>query len=415
MLWWRLQMRNGVFLSETEHHLVRPVVDPQNLRARITLHALFAESLVVTDSQILNNPVLRLILTGDGGGAWLGGMADLIRSGGLIVARRDTADSFRQIRDEHNARKVENVPEEGYAEWLDELTEGHVLPYPAVSVSQRFKERLISELAKLIVEPNDRYKRTLGTAIEWIHTQDPLYYNSIRKWAARRPTPDEATRIALETVERTASWAFKMALPAELDTAVAWGAVRTPAAVSLMGDDVEGGRLLLPGYFLNPDVLARLPIALVNEATELPSRQIAVAQIARAYGGESVDLELLEESVREFVRKLQKAAVAEFHGRSEDALAAVQEKQLNARFHISPGTVIGGGVGLVIGLIGGNPDLPGTFLNLLMGVGFDSLQDKQSRLLRDRAENAEEYSRILEEVPESERLLRIVSSVNSPD
>jgi hypothetical protein len=408
-------MSNNVFLSETEQHLVRPVIDPQSLRARITLHALFAERLVVTDSQILNNPALRLIMTGEGGSAWLGDMADLIRSGGLIVARRDTAASFRQIRDEHKARNVSNVPGEGYAEWLDELTEGHVLPYPAVGVSQRFKGRLVSELAKLITEPNDRYKRTLKAAIEWIHTQEPLYYNSVREWISRRPVPDEPARIALDTVERTTSWAFRMALPAELDTAVAWGAVRTPAAVSLMGNDVQGDRPLLPGYFLNPDVLARLPMTLVNEAAGLQSRQIALTQIARAYSGEPVDLEMLETSVREFVRKLQKAAVAEFRGRSGDALAAVQEKQVNARFRISPGTAVGGAVGLVIGLLGGSVDIPGNFLNLLIGVGFDSLQHKQSQLLRDRAENAEEYSRILEEVPESERLLRVVSSVGPPD
>jgi hypothetical protein len=75
---------------------------------------------------------------------------------------------------------------------------------------------------------------------------------------------------------------------------------------------------------------------------------------------------------------------------------------------------VGGAVGLVIGLHGGSPDIPGNFLNLLVGAGFDSWQDKRSRLLGDRAENAEEYSRILEEVPDSERLLRVVSSVGPP-
>ncbi|MGW2784585.1 hypothetical protein ACWC3X_25500 [Streptomyces populi] len=404
-----------VFLSETEHH-GSPVTDPEGLRARIVQHALFAERLVITDSQVLHNAALRSLLGGrtPSSAEWRADLAELIRSDMLVVVRRDSASSFREIRDEHEARGVNDVPAEEYAELMDEITEGHVVPYSVDRASELFRRRTANRLAELIGPPDDDYARTLRSAVEWIRGQDPLYYNSLRGWIEeRRATHRDTSEVALEAVERSANWSFRTTLPAVLEMPVAWGAVRTPATVALQGE-APPGESALPGYALNPYVLARLPAGVVNEAVGLESRKVVVDQFARAHSGRPVDTDALRNGVEDFCMHLQEAAVAAFRGLDADALAAVRDERVRARLHISPPSVATGAVDTLIGLISSGFNPASLMLNLL-SVPFDVLQDKKERKLKKETERFRTAWRLEKQLPEHEKLLRIVSPTEPPE
>ena len=50
--------REPVYLADAEPHLPEPFRAAADLRARVILHVLFADALVLGDSQSLNNPFL---------------------------------------------------------------------------------------------------------------------------------------------------------------------------------------------------------------------------------------------------------------------------------------------------------------------------------------------------------------------
>ncbi|MEY2248857.1 hypothetical protein AB8A21_39050 [Streptomyces sp. BF23-18] len=404
-----------VFLSETEHH-GSSVTDPKGLRARIVQHALFAERLVITDSQVLHNAALRSLLDGRTPSSveWRADLAELIRSGMLVVVRRESARSLREIRDEHEARNVSSVPTEEYAELMDEITEGHIVPYSVDRASERFKTRTTDRLSELIGPPDDDYARTLRSAVEWIHGQDPLYYNSLRAWIEeRRATRRDTSEVALEAVERSANWSFRTALPSVLEIPVAWGAVRTPTTVALQGE-ASREESTLPGYALNPYVLARLPAGVVNEAVGLESRKVVVDQFARAHSGQPVDTDALRNGVEDFCMHLQEAAVAAFRGLDSDALAAVRDERVRARLHISSSSVATGSIDTLIGLISSGFNPASLMLNLL-SVPFDILQDKKERKLKKETDRFKNAWRLEKQLPEHEKLLRIVSPTEPPE
>ncbi|MFJ7967046.1 hypothetical protein [Streptomyces sp. NPDC096324] len=405
-----------VFLSETEHH-GSTVTDPKGLRARIVQNALFAERLVITDSQVLHNVALRSLLDGQTPSTpeWRADLAELISSGMLVIVRRDSAGSFREIRDEHEARHVVDVPTEEYAELMDEITEGHIAPYSVDKVSEGFKRRTADRLTELIGPPDDSYSRTLRAAVEWIHGQDPLYYNSLRGWIEerRRATRGETSEVALEAVERSANWSFRTSLPSVLEMPVAWGTVRTPSTVALQGDAPQG-ELALPGYALNPFVLARLPAGVVNEAVGLESRKVVVDQFAKAHSGRPVDTDALRDGVEDFCMHLQEAAVAAFRGLDADALAAVRDERVTARLHVSSSSVATGALDTAIGLISSGFNPASLMLNLL-SMPFDIAQDKKERKLKKESERLKNAWRLEKQLPEHEKLLRIVSPTEPPE
>ncbi|MFE4700299.1 hypothetical protein ACFRIC_24845 [Streptomyces sp. NPDC056738] len=379
-------------------------------------NALFAERLVVTDSQVLLNVALRSLLDGRTPSTreWRADLAELISSGMLVVVRRDAAGSFREIRDDHEARGVGDVPTEEYAELMDEITEGHITPYSVDKVSERFKRRTADRLTELIGPPDDSYARTLRAAVEWIHGQDPLYYNSLRRWIEERRTAHrESSEVALAAVERSANWAYRTSLPAELEIPVAWGAQRTPSTVALQGDAPRGD-LTLPGYVLNPYVLARLPAGVVNEAVGLESRKVVVDQFAKAHSGRPVDTDALRDGVEDFCMHLQEAAVAAFRGLDADALVAVRDERVTARLHVSASSVATGSLDTLIGLISSGFSPASLMLNLL-SMPFDIAQDKKERKLKRESERLKNAWRLEKQLPEHEKLLRIVSPTEPPE
>lgn len=410
-----IEKRTHVFLSETEHH-GSPVTDPGGLRARIAQNALFAERLIITDSQALNNVTLRSLLDSRNSQSseWRADLAELIHSGMLVIARRDSAGSFREIRDEHAARKVADVPDEEYAELIDSITEGRSATYSATQVSQRFKKNTIERLTELIGPPDDSYAQTLSAAVEWVRDQDPLYYNSLRDWAKRRQATHRGTsEVALEAIERAANWSFRTALPGVLQVPIAWGATRTASTLPIQGDEHRDD-VILPGYELNPYVLARLPAAVINEAADLESRRVVVEQFARAHSGQPVDTDKLRGSVEDFCIDLQEAAVAAFRGRDADALAAVQDERIKARLHVSSTTLVTGAIDTVIGIITSGFSPVSAMLNLL-SVPFDMREDKKNRQLERRADKFERAWRLEKQLPEHQRLLRVVSPTEPLD
>jgi hypothetical protein len=172
--------------------------------------------------------------------------------------------------------------------------------------------------------------------------------------------------------------------------------------------------LLLPGYQLNPFVLARLPAAVVNESVDLESRKVVVEQFARAHSGRPVDADALRNGVEDFCMRLQEAAVAAFQGLDADALSAVRDERVKARLHVSSSTAATGAVDTLIGIITSGFSPVSLMLNLL-SAPFDIHQDKKERQLKKRVERLEAAWQLEKRLPEHDKLLRIVSPTEPPE
>ena len=125
-----------VYLSDVEPHAAAPIDRAADLRTRVLLHVLFADTLLIGDSQSLNNRYFRALVSrkeaevveNAASGAVLPDLAPLLLEGRIRVARR-AGYTLRRIRDEHETKNVDNVPSPDYADQLDAMTAAHAVPY----------------------------------------------------------------------------------------------------------------------------------------------------------------------------------------------------------------------------------------------------------------------------------------------
>lgn len=329
--------QDKVFLSDANPHY-RPKADtPLDLRARILLHALLADQLVIGDSQSLTNPMLRRLVTATSGNKQLHrphDLAALLQNGVLRIARRDSVPSFVAIRDDQYDRGVDDVPPREYAEWLDEVTKPHLINYTAKEVERSFKERVLKLLgADLDVPSGTDYDQVLTKAIDWIREQDVLYYKALREWSTEYPIRSSGALEGLEAIEGAASIAYETALPDALKLDVAaprnsFGRIYPADEYPVLAEAELSPVLLLPF------VLGRLPIEVVIDALASSDRKKAVAQLDLLRRGEQFDQQALLGAISRFSEQLHDLAIRSLSTRDPEAIAALQAREAYMRLRL---------------------------------------------------------------------------------
>lgn len=273
------EMRSA-FLLEAEHHLHSQ--DRARLRLIILLHLLFAEELVLTDSQVLNNKEFRALASPEAGDQSL---IPLFEEGALRVAVRN-GRSLAEIAEDQRSRQVQDSAPAAYASRLDMSASPRSIEWDLARASEGFKEHALWRLEDLgSASGADLWFR--DKVVEWIKRQERLYYNDLRTYLAQQPlTPSN------RLIDQLVANEYGRTIPRLCGLYIAEeGDAQSPADYFGVGEDqpelVEfGASRALRG--LRPSILGNLPIDVFLEARNLAavrelSRQFELRQTITSY------------------------------------------------------------------------------------------------------------------------------------
>jgi hypothetical protein len=331
----------SVFFGDMNLHVPVEYSHPRDLRARILLHVLLSEPLIIADSHSLNSTMFRqLVVARDAPPFVTADLGELLRRGDLRVARRDIMDSFQAIRANHQKRKIDHVPAPGYARWLDEVTDGHVIEYSADVVSANFKRgfttRIDKQLANTAPGTPPLYTQTLEMMRDWAAAEDVVLYKRIREvyedWRKQEKNSATETEEAVAFIERSASSSYHLGVPQAIALAVS--GPRNDELVELPTSIRPTGELSLPYGLVNPTVWQNIPIDGVIEILGLKSRQDMLAAQAAARKAGMAKVDRLMDSTVTFADEvdaiLHRVFVAGRDGHDE-VLAAMRRAARRAR------------------------------------------------------------------------------------
>lgn len=335
----RLSRPERVYLSDVEIHRSSPIASAEDLRARVLFHVLFCDELLVGDSQSLNTPLFRALVSPDASrpGTVRADLGQLLDIGRIRVALR-AGHTLRQVRDSQAERQVEHVPDVAYAEEMDRRTSGRTAAYDFDAVAAAFRNGVLSHLARRASHADGATRRVLEEAREWATGQNPLFYRALRQWAETYPRQAHGTTtevvLALEAVDRAAGEAYRQALPTVLGAATAapreGGSITTSASSRVLAE--QGA---LPAGLLDRFLLGRVPVDVVLEATEQPARRALVDGLSALRSGRQADTDRLGEAVAEFAAWAQRAFERTFTDSDEQARAVLAGQRNLMRFGVA--------------------------------------------------------------------------------
>ncbi|MEU6896306.1 hypothetical protein ABZ934_32125 [Streptomyces sp. NPDC046557] len=348
-----------IYLSDVEPHAAAPIDRASDLRSRVLLHVLFADTLLIGDSQSLNNKYFRALVSPQeaervekaSAGAVLPDLAPLLEEGRICVARR-AGYTLRSIRDEHATKNVENVPSPDYADQLDAMTAAHIVPYEGQVVAAAFKSGVLHRLELGLQPAQGDTRAVLDAALLWARDQEVLYYKSLRDWlCCYRETSQRASAgvvLALQSVDDWAGESYRQALPSVLDVGMA-----SPRDVPETIPASRSRRVLeqaeLPAAVLDNFLLSQLPVEVLFEATAQPSRSALVRELARLRRGLQPDVSVLRAAVDEFSSWMLEAFDRTFRASGGRAWDHLQGKTRLMRFGLDEDPATGRlGAGLEI-------------------------------------------------------------------
>ncbi|MGW4031305.1 hypothetical protein ACWEFL_18660 [Streptomyces sp. NPDC004838] len=343
------QFMEKIYLSDVEIHRQSPIAKAEDLRARVLFHVLLSDILLIGDSQSLNTPLFRALVTPEEAvGSVRSDLGQLLENGRIRVARRD-GQTLREVRASQESRDVEHVPSIAYAEEMDRRTAGHAVAYDFGSVAAAFKSGVLSLVEAQAGRAEGETRRTLEAARDFMAGQEPLFYKGIRDWEdvyrAESGHRSAEVVLALGAVDLAAGEAYRQALPTVLGAGTA-APLSTEAQVGTPGRTVAE-LTALPAGMLDGFLLGRLPVEVFLEAAEQPSRKAVVEEFALLRRGQSPDTARLTEAMAEFSVWMQEAFDRAFRGTDERARAVLDGRRNLMRFGISEDALTGAlGAGL---------------------------------------------------------------------
>lgn len=338
-----------VYLSDVEIHRQSPIASAADLRARVLFHVLLTDTLLVGDSQSLNTPPFRALVSSREavGQAVRSDLAPLLDSGRIRIACRD-GQSLAAVRDAQELRQVEHVPSAAYAALMDSLTRAHAVPYGLDAVSAAFKSGVVRLLEEQVHNARGETRRTLEAALEFVRSEEPLYFKSLRDWEESfRADSSGSTEVvlAMASVDRAAGESYRQSLPHALGAGTAAPRSVGPSSTAAVHTLMESTTLhagMLDGF-----LLGRLPVEVFLEATEQPSRGFLVRQLGLLRRGIQPDTSRLAEAVAEFSAWMREAFDRAFRDTDERARAVLDGNRNLMRFSLSQDALTGAlGAGL---------------------------------------------------------------------
>ncbi|MEU0936900.1 MULTISPECIES: hypothetical protein [unclassified Embleya] len=348
-----------IYLSDVDPHASSPVEKIDDLRARVVLHVLFADTLLIGDSQSLNNKYFRSLLSAEeaervrgerpfrdvapladplppAASAPLSDLTPLLDRGHIRVARR-LGSTLRELRDVLAAKGVENAAEPGYAAFLDDLTREHAVDYDGVMVSAAFKAGVLLRVEAGAEARTGDARAVLGDLRAWAQEQRPLDYKALRDRLAtvRAGFPEASADVvsALTQVDKWAGESYRHALPEVLDAGLA-----SPRDLPDLLPQSRSHRVLrlsgLPSAMLDETLLARLPVDVLLEALDQPARTALVGELGALRRGLAPDTALLGDAAGEFAAWMSSAFTRLFAHSDDLAGARLRAERREMELHL---------------------------------------------------------------------------------
>lgn len=348
-----------IFLSDVEPHAATPIDRAPDLRSRVLLHVLFADTLLIGDSQSLNNKYFRALVSGReaqevenaAAGTVLADLAPLLEAGRIRVARR-AGYTLQRIRDEHAAKHVDNVPSPAYVDQLEAMAAEHFVPYEGKVVEAAFKSGVLHRLELGLQQARGDTRAVLDAALLWARDQEVLYYKSLRDWLDhfRMTSPRAGAEVvlALQSVDDWAGESYRQGLPSALNVGMA-GPRDAPDTIPTSRSRRILEQAQLPAAMLDNFLLSQLPVEVLFEATAQPSRNALVRELARLRRGLQPDVPVLRAAVDEFSSWMLEAFDRTFRARGGQAWDHLQGEARLMRFGLDEDPTTGRlGAGLEI-------------------------------------------------------------------
>jgi len=291
------------------------------LRARILLHLLFTDRLVIPDSQILNNPHLRqMVSPHETAGPLPADLDEFVVAGRLAIARRDTMPSLAELHEWQVANRMPDLATPEYARLIDGLVGDQALTWSFEQVSTAFKAGARAGLrANLGITPED--DRVTEQALRWVEGQDVLYYSEFLRW--KETVSGVLDGVAVDRVDRIITIAYGLSVPKalHLDSAAPAGAdspfehlvLETEAA-----SDRQAESDAVECFAINPFVLAQVPAEVIMAAVESDERQRIMAEFAKARDGGRPDWSVIADAFPELMTNLNIATLRHLQGEGMD-------------------------------------------------------------------------------------------------
>ncbi len=276
-----------LFLTEVDIHR-EPPLRGKELRAYIILHALFFDELITGDSQLNNNPSLRSLIWDDESTEHLEekcprDLSLLLREGYLLPAIRKEYRSLNDLRVEHLARNVKDVPSEHYTTFVDECLSGKRRTYDGDIVSLVFRNSVLDAFSSQDnIGKGKLSKQTAKRVYEYVASQDKLLYNSLRDWASQEVQNGNLTERERRYIDRVVGGCYRpnvgLCLNVNIDVPISSTGAIYPFSILLGNNELfhaVGQQRqeweLSPKVFLSREILSVIPAeALIPENTTQP-------------------------------------------------------------------------------------------------------------------------------------------------
>ncbi|MGW6279877.1 hypothetical protein [Kribbella sp. NPDC055071] len=377
----------AVYFAEGEHHDPGSPKGPEALRASLLLHLLFAPKVVIGDSQALNNPTFRALVSDPHGEPLeTSDITGLLVDGDLVVARR-AGRSFEEVRADHVDRGVQDTPPPGYARFLDTVAGAQEWTWEESAVAEEFKANTAQRLEELGADSEP----TLAAVRDWILSRDRLLYGDLRQYLGE---VDASTR---SLVDELAGIEYRMSLPNALQLPTADSATSRSSPLVYLTMDNELQRTPVaefPCWVLRPDVLAKLPVTAVRHVSGLDASREVKAQLGRIEVGLEPDVHRFVGALEELVNNLQHAVLQVAAGKDADALTQIREQRTRLRLWKAPtSTVASALLGLGWELSVDNaPNLPAV-IGQMVAFGWAVKQDV-ARARKEAREKENQWLRL---------------------
>jgi hypothetical protein len=292
---------------------------------------------------------------------------ELTEMGLLAPALRREYGSLTALRQEHAARRVENVPDEAYTRLIDEKSKGAAELYDLKVVAQAFRERVLEALD----DPNNVGRGKIGRRVrdlvkDWVLGQDPLLFAALRGWMKEQRDAGRLTERDYRIVDRMVAEAYRynvgIALNKNLDVSLSHRRDLYPVTLS-MGSGIEEARdrrpaprpvtrqiEIRPTVYLAQPVLARVPaaaLAAVRRHSQYRPKVAGALEVFRAT--RSIDLDAFAGDLETYLAEVE-MAFNDFLSHRQQAEIFDLQKRGRIRAYVKG--VVDGGMNFV-GLIPG--------------------------------------------------------------
>ena len=371
-------MRRGslLYLTQADPHDVTPNRSPlprKRLRAYLMFHGMFFDSLMVGDSQFLNNAELRSLLwTGEPnvGPDLPADLALLLDHKVLLPALRDNASSLHDVWRDLSERKVPQVGTERYARFIqDHLGDKGYITYQADAVSALFRDQVLAIFAS--DNRRLRLKESVRRAVyEYVAEQDTLYYIRLRQWMDSQLAHGRMEEHHRKKADLAVGAAYRHNVPA----AIAGSLIDVPLSPRQFWTPIDiqlGRRRKLPEttseslslstrpFAVSPHVLARMPAETLLAIRDDPARRPVMKRLSEFRRTGEVDAEQLAGEVENFLLRAEQTAYAAARGDLRDLIKRRRRERRRANITVTrdaalavTGLSIWGEVGNVSGYAG---------------------------------------------------------------